>query len=342
MKAWRRASGLAALLPLLPAAGCVLDRFGTNAFLDLPAGTGAQSASGGASSATSSGSGAGGANAGGAAAAGAGGSTPAGPEIDCLNGADDDGDDLADCDDPDCGGYECVPAHAGAIGFARPVGAADPCPAPSAPLALAGCGACACSAQAGTCSVSAQVHKGHSCGYWISTKYVEDCYYLNYQDSRSFVGTAAAQGNGWCEAPASVAPSAWHGCAVAAPGHCADGGACVPKNPSAPGRCVLLDGAAQCSPPYVQQARLYDAGLAQCACLCTKQSEQCAGGSVSVYPDNYYCSGNAATVVALDGACHDGGTAASYRIVAGGSAAICAGEAVPAGPAASYTLCCVP
>ncbi|RLB64980.1 MAG: hypothetical protein DRI90_03215, partial [Deltaproteobacteria bacterium] len=85
--------------------GCTGDEFAfsSSASSGAGGGTGAVGGAGGFGGSTTSTSGSGG-------DAGSGGEGGSGPE-DCLNGVDDKGDNLVDCEDPKCQeGFVCVPA----------------------------------------------------------------------------------------------------------------------------------------------------------------------------------------------------------------------------------------
>jgi hypothetical protein len=264
-------------------------------------------------------------------------------ELDCTNGTDDDGDDLADCDDPDCGAYQCVPAAADGSTYAFPVGTADVCPAPTAAVTLDECGdaACSCTATPGTCYEWAYVYSGDTCSSYLDTKY--DGCYDPYDGNRSFSGGVQPWTTGTCTAPgAQVPPTGWRGCTTTTTGHCASGGACVPRIATATDQCVLVSGSVSCAAPYTESRTLYDEALTQCSCSCAWQSETCPAGSATVFHENDSCGGGSTTEVPLDGQCHAGGMAWSYQLELVKTNLTCSRLVAPLEIVNTSTLCCLP
>lgn len=347
----RRSLGLWVLVVAATVAACVLDRQGTRSDgaaasggtataqgaaspggqggTDTPTGTGASAAAGAGGQAT------------GGEGAGALGGSGGAPGEDCLNGVDDNGDTLADCDDPLCTEFECVPAYPVAADYAFPVGATDPCPPPSTPLGLETCADCTCGTQAGTCSMTVDIYRGSGCSSYHTTKTVPGCYTMS-DENRWYRASSSHDGNASCIQPVDYPPTSARACVLSSGGHCSGGEVCVPTNPNATARCVLLDGSVACSAPYTRVAVMYADSLTSCSCKCAPGAAGCTGGSVVSYNDSDSCGGGNQTVVPLDGVCHSGGWTQSYRLNAPTATFSCSAESAPTQQVESYTVCCLP
>jgi hypothetical protein len=240
--------------------------------------TSTSSSSGGTTTTSSSSSGTGGSGTGGA---GTGGN---GSAEDCLDGADNDGDLLADCADPDCNaGFECVaPFPGGWTGYFRvreapfPEASPPPCPpgTEAAPPLFAGpagdaqCSACACGdVQGASCGVAAltcwsgsPTCSGNS-NDWTGALADGDCHKpnmllgFNNQLSCKLDGESKVLGAGSCPPSGGTVANAtpWEkqidACSAAKAGKgCSNGQACIPRGSDAPGEslCVKKDGDKAC------------------------------------------------------------------------------------------------
>lgn len=222
----------------------------------------------------------------------------------CLNGIDDDGDELVDCDDPNCdAGFACAapaPADWSGPGWV----AMDPntsCPG-SFPTAAdlhtanglnpadATCG-CSCDAPTGVrcimstrCWVSPQCGGagdvwGHGCRDtcgWFAL----DAQYQNQDLNCSAPPAGATFGSCAANPQVDAAPVAWPAAARAClgtgdgAGVCDVDSLCVPRPAfDAFGPCIVRDGAHMCQPPYTTDATSYFDGTYEdtrscSACTC--------------------------------------------------------------------------
>lgn len=198
----------------------------------------AQSDAGGAGGQAASASQGSGSDGGSQASPSSGGGPAGGGDVElCLNGIDDDGDDLADCDDPDCGAYACVPASSADYAMARTAG--DPCPASSIATTLAKCESCSCTGT-GSCSLDIDFYADANCTQYLLSKTQPGCYNVGSGQVRWVRGTASPPAN--CQPPADAPPSTVGACVATSAGHCAGNNVCLPQEFAA-SPCVLASGA---------------------------------------------------------------------------------------------------
>lgn len=263
------------------------------------------------------------------------------PPENCLNGVDDNGNNLVDCEDPQCQpGYVCLaPPPTGWLG----VGWVDaqtalPCPAPfqpavslfdignlSAPPASCACG-CGAVQEAG-CVVDLACNPGPMCGLSsASVALGAGCTQVKVPAGgqwNSCVASAPQGVNGWCSPVASGAapPYSWlpstRGCVAASGGKCADPGKlCVAKLVGAKGPCIARPGDQSCPPPpspYSVKTLYYNGnvtdtrGCSALGCTCgqgTGATCGCTGALclLGIHGSNSCMSGFLATVP-LNGTC---------------------------------------
>ena len=203
---------------------------------------------------------------------------------DCLNGIDDNGNGLADCNDPQCqAGYTCVapaPAGWGGVGWVD-AQAAVQCPLPfkpatklfnqsqlSAPPASCTCG---CTAPANvSCSMSMSCSAGATCTNSTMTAVPAGC--TTWPDpapngTSSCTLTPPAATGGECKpgASAGLTPMQWapsaRGCMTQTGGACSDvSKQCVAKLAGATGPCIAAVGDLACplGSPYSKKTLYYD------------------------------------------------------------------------------------
>jgi hypothetical protein len=279
--------------------------------------------SGGGSGATggNGGSGATGGSGGSGASGGGGGSTPV---EDCLDGIDNDDDDLIDCADSACEpDYECVPLPPVPTDWqgyfivdstTYPASSTQPCVDASQPQVLFGgpagaaqCAACACGDPAGASCTYPTMSRwknqtdcagladdlfapGNDSCYQFPTNCGESC--DNDQRLR-LVTQSALSGNPTC-APMGGTPTVsplWthehHVCALSASGGggCDSGQACASTGTSFGGACVRRDGIHGCPSGFPIPLTTYNDASDDRGC----STCSCAAGSVT-------CSGGAFTV----------------------------------------------
>jgi hypothetical protein len=260
-------------------------------------------------------------------------------ELDCLNGADDDGDGLVDCGDPDCSGYACIPAYPSPAYYAFPTAGPQPCPNPSISTTAAGCDACSCSPASGSCSVNASLYSDGACKKLLASNTGTGCYKLGSIENTWVKATVTS--SGFCQAPPSYPTTPSYACVLEAAGQCPDGQACVPAELATYSPCVVFAGLVACSPPYGVPRQLYDESLTACECSCAATGGACSDAKVTVDHMSYLCKSPSGTVVPADGGCHEGGYTFGYKLSVTNGSPTCTGNPVPAAWVDVYTLCCL-
>jgi hypothetical protein len=280
---------LASVLVLAAAAGCG-ETF--TSFPPAESTTGGSSAAGGtggvgAGPMGGGGEGAGSVGGGGAGGsggeAGAGGTGGSGTETNCLDGQDDDGDKLVDCDDPDCGaGYECVPAvPSGFVGVGWLVPVATACDAQLFPSSVALFAEQDISAPAASCACSCGTAGGSTCAVKLdcwsdyqkcvdnapTTIYSQSCTVYQPPSIQLSVCKASeplAVGGG-CPAKvaASTLPATWAAgqriCGRSEGGHCAKAGEiCLPRLAGSPPLCAGRPGDEACPGSFPNKQLYFD------------------------------------------------------------------------------------
>jgi len=274
-------------------------------------------------------------------------SSGAGGSEDCLNGVDDDGDSLIDCQDLDCAaGFHCLPLESPdgwGYGWLRSL-PADQCPAETpvsyelydlgdlnAPPAACGC---SCTSPTGVECVSAlDCWTGQQCtGPAAHSFSIEPTCSLPGLVDLEFACTASPPSpeGGSCN-PGSVVenvpPVSWPStksvCMVGPKvGVCSDTMACVPKLGDLKELCLVYSGNVGC-PPGSDKELLYDGsitdtrGCSGCTCgqpsggSCACSTNPCG---VSLHTQND-CLGGLVTFVPANGSCI-GGTHAEALLAA--------------------------
>lgn len=234
-------------------------------------------------------------------------------ETACDDGADDEGDQLPDCLDPECTGFIC--ADAAPTGWTGPfVARREPgavCPDGAAPTAVVGedpdtahlaCTPCTCGAQPDTTCELPKL----SCG--------ADCMTQAVVFTASGTGCSAAPVSGSCRAVAGVAdatcaafgaePAAaafgltWAICASSGAG--CEAGTCVAQPGATSKVCVVADGDVPCpAGRYGDRHVVYDVddtidsrGCSPSSCTCeVGDAPTCDAEAFQVY-DGPSCAGN--------------------------------------------------
>jgi hypothetical protein len=258
---------------------------------------------------------------------------------DCMNGRDDDGDNLLDCADPDCSaGFVCTPpAPAGWLGPAALWQGTDVppfrlCPDNGYQQGLGGgwtgiiaepalCADCTCSAPEGASCATANLSFGNpgTCGGLTlpTTILANVCQSFRLRlDARSVGWDSAPATGGACQSgtdgDSTLPPVRWSRYAAACynprPGGGCSSGGCLPR-PAAPfggGICITQTGDLACPSPYTERF-LYYGGLLDnrscTACSCASPSGATCSGSVLLGSDAI-CSADRITLSRL-GSCAD-------------------------------------
>jgi hypothetical protein len=245
-------------------------------------------------------------------------------ETNCVNGLDDDGDGLTDCEDPDCKAFACVPAPpAGWVGGWLDLSATPaPCP-PDLPKQIdlfkladlnappASC-SCACGDPAGVgctthlrcdpsaaqCAAAGNMNgQGTTCGTNIPN--VTFPAFCRADPPGAFGGacapTAAGAAAAWSWKPATRA------CGTQAGGACGDpGSTCVPKLAGGMGPCIAQAGDLQCPAPYAKKAVYFDGTTVTDDRACDASTCGCAAPTGS----SCTCGANGCAIALYgDGAC---------------------------------------
>ena len=252
------------------------------------------------------------------------------PESNCLDGVDNNGDGLADCQDPTCLGsqVQCVPSVGAGASLGIMLGS-GPCPAGYTSLlnrfqGLQGqpCVGCTC---ATACSVTVYAYSTASCGGSsasftftnTSTSYV--CQSVTPTNrlgtTRSAFGRVCQPGGFASQGtPTWATTDAF--CVAQTSQTCASGSVCAPVPPVAEPVCVDIDGTASCPSGYTSTMSNYFTGFTAGSCgscsSCTVGPSLSCNGLSTV---GLNCSGGAATLA--DNSC---GTVDGSRNPVGGIA----------------------
>lgn len=321
--------------------GCVLDRSGLR-----ESSSGASGGTGGTGLVGAGGVGAGGATGGTSDPGGSGGvGGQLGPE-DCLNGSDDNGDGLSDCDDPQCheAGYSCVPDAAAVQSYVALTQNAASCVAPTTVTTFSTCDGCACTPGTATCPVSYTWWDGDGCQ---GTAYDVTGMACPWQTSGgvsvSMRALTAALGQASCPTEAAqVAVTANDACSLTQPGSCSAGGVCVPPVFQGVRTCVLVDAASPCPSSYTS-ARRVSFGGTTCTCDCALGQPACETPEVEAYYTNgdHSCSFTYITVPVGAG-CTDLGLVQSIGLPASVPASwTCAASGTVTDALSAAKLCCL-
>jgi hypothetical protein len=344
---WAFAFGVCTTLAVWLASGCGLSTEGTGgngAATTSTAGHGGSGAQAGTGPGANGGTGGGQAGtAGTGAEAGTGGSGGGPVEQNCLDGLDDEGDGLTDCDDPDCGAFTCLPGAAGAVARVAALAQAD-CPAPATMATSKSCDACSCGAgSAGSCWIHVDMYASSGCNT-PSFPYNDPGCHDPPDTDRWFLTTIGSNADGWCWPDnQQVAAQSADRCALSQAGSCANGGACVPHAiAAATATCVELDGVADCPAPYdVERHLTYEGAADQCGCVCVEGTQSCQAGPLVVSSDRNDCGGTTSTLP-TDGNCQGPAHTHSLDVPDVTSTLQCDPLGVPTGSFVYHTLCCMP
>lgn len=201
-------------------------------------------------------------------------------ENNCLDGIDNNGDGLADCQDPSCVGsqVQCVPS----VGAGASVGVlldTGPCPPGYTTvqdrfqnLMPGGCVGCTC---ATACSVTVYAYSNSTCSIgqvsqtFTTTSTSYDCRAVASATRQG--GTRSAFGK-VCQrsGSSSQVPPTWGisdvFCVAQTSPTCAAGFTCVPVPPSPNKACVDVDSASSCPSGYSGMMSIYFTGFAAGSC----------------------------------------------------------------------------
>jgi len=233
------------------------------------------------------------------------------PESDCLDGLDNNGDGLADCQDPTCTTVTCVPvaADAGTAGYLAADAGCDP--GWAAPvqefssLASGGCAGCYCRPKV-DCNVQHILYAGGACNV---TAYVVPG--LNTSQGTACVPIPLATYTGAYSAqvgaPTSVScltqgarpnPPTLSGTASFCPAArssatCGAGAMCAPIPDAGVPRCVSVATTASCPAAYSRSNGVYYRGYTPAACSCsncTVSNPACGGYEEVLYYRDSACA----------------------------------------------------
>ena len=299
---------------------CVAACGGSDSSELFSSGSGGGGSSGGG--AFSGGASGGGASGGGVSGGGSGGSSAFGGsgggsgDEDCKNGKDDNGDGLADCQDPLCtSGFVCVPPVPSGwkgVGFVDKQGDADCPPAFGATTKLyeasalaanpASCG-CECGSPSGeSCAAKLECVTGLTCSSAAQhTAFVGSCSKfktpLNKGNNACRVaGTETSVGSCTPLVKLAATPHSWapkaRMCLQNQLGKCSSSGeGCAEKMPGAEGPCIQRPGVHECPAAFSKKSDYYDGSVsddrgcdvAGCACGPSSGGKcQCSGASCGI------------------------------------------------------------
>lgn len=298
------------------------------------AGTGTGTAGTGTGTAGTS---SGGQGTGGHGVAGAG----AGSGENCLDGVDNDGDSLADCSDPDCGGYTCVAEAPSATQYLTTVSAAGDCPADSPAVTLQSCTSCSCNAAGGTCQSSVTFYADSSCSTYVATHNTPwSCVTPNA--TRWASGFTTPDDDASCTpASAQVASDERPACEISSGGACANAGeVCVPAPSSTAAHCVVVDIGAGCPAPYTMRSPAFVGTPTTCDCSCSAGAQTCPDPVVIASTSTSNCT-NTQTYHTGSG-CTSVGYAASLQTLAVDGQVDCAASGTTSSVITDTMVCCLP
>jgi hypothetical protein len=274
----------------------------------------------------------GGTSSGGAAGGDGGSGAQAGGE-NCINGTDDDGDQLADCADPECQpDWECAvtpdAAWAGPFTYhQRDGGAALPSCAAfwqghtdydvgALSVPDAQCNGCTCGTPNLQCGLaSTEVFTGSSCSgldQTLTPSSADVCLQFNGTDVDSFNGLTGAvldascqpAGGGVSALPPAIPLQQGRACeGTLLGGGCSGQQVCAPRSTSQAPLCIVQAGDLPCVAPYSNKT-LVHAGRSESrdctACSCDPATSVQCWGATEIFT-NGSCSGVPAATVSNDG-----------------------------------------
>ncbi len=254
---------------------------------------------------------------------------------DCLNGEDDDLDQLIDCHDPDCQeGYRCAPLPpdgwmtVGWLGADLTQNCSEDFPSRVGLYDVAQLEAeeaqcsCICDRAEGiVCHAMLYCYAGNECNNETSaTEISPDCTPFAVSSTGEIIGSCLASPpfatGGQCAPQVGVAvpsyswPEAAHACVRESGGRCDDATQCVPVDPDAPDRfCIEHPGDVACPAGYGVATTFEDGSVADTRdcedCICDAPSGslcECSGTNqctVRLYPTG--CNGNTPTSFPANG-----------------------------------------
>ncbi len=298
----------------------------------------------------------------------------------CGNGTDDDGDQLIDCEDPDCSDFACVdpPPDGWTLGALAVVSAGDLIPDcgagwPSSSEANAGLSAppaqcdCSCSSPTVTCTLATTAYYDAFACHWAQLDLLTPTA-NGACDSLANVSGADAtdglDGHPVAVAIASCDPAegthtlpavSWsdqgrlcQGAGLG--GGCDDSQVCVPSSTPPFDLCISREGDHDCPAPYTEKTLRYGQVVdsRSCDCSCGQPGNASCTASTEVWPSSSSCQGSPSTTVPNDGSCvsFEGPPMnGSFRYTATGTGEPCTPSGQPTGEATAAdlaTLCCLP
>ena len=299
-----------------------------------------------------------------------GGGSAGGPAEDCTNGSDDDADGKVDCEDEDCGGYQCIPAPSDAspisgLALLLPPGSGAPCgPAfPTAGLdglrllaAPSPCDGTWDPPSGQTCQALGATYPGAGCaGVGSTTTVGPGC--VTAAGAASVAAVASPIGGGCAGSPvASVAPTfePARTCLASPGGGCGEGFFCArPPAPSDGLVCFDHAGDQTCADPtYPLKVLVYeDQPVDNRTCTGSCSCEPPQGGSCSgaMTARDGSCSGAIVGSLTLGEACEDLAVTTATTGLSLSATVSTSGSCTPnhrtesgALEGAVHTLCCSP
>lgn len=263
------------------------------------------------------------------------------PEVDCLDGLDDNEDGLIDCEDPSCTGYTCVPVVAEALYYLTL--SDDPCVTDTVDRDGMACGNCTCTRLPGVCTVNWEARDSGDCS---GQPFASGTTCMDNSSQRLWIsGEATHDGMQSCTAPNPVVGiEPVEACQTSKAGQCGDVGLrCVPEQGTT--HCVALPAAtAPCPPEYPERAPVtHERNLSgSCDCTCTGGTPTCDGGQIRVALSNA-CpigGGSNASLIPADGACNNIDSVNAIEGVNPQTTYACDATLVPQDAPAEILLCC--
>jgi hypothetical protein len=282
-----------------------------------------------------------------------GGGAPCGTdEGSCLDGLDDDCDDLIDCADPDCVDYTCATFPRGSRPV-KPVAAPGDCEGELTVLDVADCSACGCTPDdVGTCTHEVLLYDNAACaGAPIDQQVVPtgadacDETPATAAGASETIGASAIAlglGDASCSADGATAPAASaYFCAAQPGGGCEGDQVCVPD---AGLSCALLAGDVACPSPFDQKTLVRERnGATTCDCDCASGTQTCPTDDHVHAFVGAGCTGTKFDV--QPGGCVDTllvtvESVNNHSAVIAATAAQCANVSTPSVASPVQTLCC--
>ncbi|MCA9625387.1 MAG: hypothetical protein KC731_40470 [Myxococcales bacterium] len=260
------------------------------------------------------------------------------PLEDCLNGADDDGNQLVDCEDPACMDHICVPMGDTAVWDLPTTGT---CPPGSTGDVYHSCAGCQCDAVDGTCDFTLTAFGDANCQGGFASFQSTGCINVAGTANRYFTSTATPTLDSSCTPQMTDVPATnrRHCGMLQAGTGCVGGGQCLPPPPQGGSMCIVIADVDTCPQQLKDGGVFYDEMATTCSCDCNRTGASCGDQPVEIFTSSPNCSSGGSSTINVSSACTPGGTTDSYDVMGVTETPTC--EPVVAGMSSGRRLCCL-